>query len=88
MKLNEAISILTYHQQWRKGADVEMLSPEQVTKAIDTLLNYHIVEANEMVLDEAIMKQANRYCFNQARFTFVEGAKWYRNQLKQKYESS
>ena len=49
MKLQEAISILKIHQQWRLGADIVMIEPKELTEAIDTLLNYHIVDTNEMV---------------------------------------
>ena len=51
MKLQEAISILKIHQQWRLGADIVMIEPKELTQAIDTLLNYHIVDINEMVED-------------------------------------
>jgi hypothetical protein len=50
MKLQEALTILTTYQAWRIGDDeVHMQKPSEVTKAIETLLNHHIVDANEMV---------------------------------------
>lgn len=39
------------------------------------------------ISDEEIEKAADKYCWNESRFTidfFVEGAKWYREQLKNK----
>lgn len=50
MTLQEALTILTTFHAWRIGDDeVHMQKPSEVTKAIETLLNYHIVEANKMV---------------------------------------
>ena len=50
MTLQEAIKILKAHQQWRLGNDdVVIVEPKVLTTALDVLLNYHIVETNEMV---------------------------------------
>ena len=64
MKLQEAISILKIHQQWRLGADIVMIEPKELTKAIDVLINYHIDIMNETlssqteISDEEIEKGA------------------------------
>ena len=38
MKLSEAISILKIHQQWRLGADIVMIEPKELTKAINIII--------------------------------------------------
>jgi len=38
MKLSEAISILKIHQQWRLGADIVMIEPEELTKAMNIII--------------------------------------------------
>jgi len=49
MKLHQALTILTTYHAWRIGDDeVYMQKPYEVTKAIETLLNYQIVYVNEM----------------------------------------
>jgi predicted Zn-dependent protease with MMP-like domain len=49
MTLQEALNILTTYHAWRIGDDeVHMQKPSEVTKAIDTLLNYHIGDVNKM----------------------------------------
>jgi len=49
MTLQEALNILTTYHAWRIGDDeVHMHKPSEVTKAIETLLNYHIVDVNKM----------------------------------------
>ena len=60
MKLQEAISILKIHQQWRLGADIVMIEPKELTEAIDTLLNYHIVDTNEMVKRGTLKKRMDK----------------------------
>ena len=87
MKLQEAISILKIHQKWRLGADIVMIEPKELTEAIDTLLNYHIVDTNEMIFsqieisDEEIEKAAPVGNLI-AELSWINGAKWYREQLK------
>lgn len=39
MKLTEAISILKIHQKWRLNADIVMVEPKELTKAIETVIN-------------------------------------------------
>lgn len=38
MTLSEAISILKIHQQWRLGADIVMIEPKELTKAMDIII--------------------------------------------------
>jgi prephenate dehydrogenase len=38
MILQEAISILKIHQEWRLGADIVMIEPKELTEAIDVIL--------------------------------------------------
>ena len=41
MTLEEAIEILTYHQEWREGKRDDMnYEPKELTKAIDVILNH------------------------------------------------
>lgn len=53
MILQEAINILTIHQQWRQGADIQMSSPRVLTEALDVVLDNHLhnqlAEASKMV---------------------------------------
>jgi hypothetical protein len=37
-KVSEAVETLQYHNQWRRGANIEMLPPERIGKAIDVIL--------------------------------------------------
>jgi hypothetical protein len=57
MILQEAISILTIHQQWRQGADIQMSSPRVLTEALDVVLDNHLhnqlAEASKMVSDNS-----------------------------------
>jgi hypothetical protein len=55
MTLQEALNILTTYHAWRIGDDeVHMQKPSEVTKAIDTLLKYHIGDINKMVMSEKL----------------------------------
>jgi len=58
MTLQEAISILTIHQQWRQGADIVMIEPKELSQAIDIILDNHLhnqlAEASKMVSDENV----------------------------------
>ena len=38
MTVNEAIENVKYHQEWRLGADTEMLHPKVLTESINMLL--------------------------------------------------
>ena len=53
MTLQEAINILTIHQQWRKGADFPMIEPKELSEAIDIILDNHLhnqlAETSKMV---------------------------------------
>ena len=42
MNLQEAISILTVHQEWRMGAEIPMLEPKQISEAIRIILDDHL----------------------------------------------
>lgn len=55
MTLQEALTILTTHQQWRRGAEIEMAEPKVITEAIDVVLAYHHVR--EKVILQAYKKQ-------------------------------
>ena len=39
MTLQEAISNLKIHQQWRLGADIVMIEPKELTESIDIVLS-------------------------------------------------
>ena len=39
MLLQEAISNLKIHQQWRLGADIVMIEPKELTESIDIVLS-------------------------------------------------
>jgi hypothetical protein len=50
MTLQEALTILSTYHAWRIGDDeVHMQKPSEVTKAIETLLKYHIGDVSKMV---------------------------------------
>lgn len=38
MKIKEAIKILKYHNEWRRGADIEMTDIKDLGIAIDTVV--------------------------------------------------
>jgi hypothetical protein len=97
MTLKKAIEVLTTYQAWRIGEeDVDMQKPSVVTEALNTLLDYHIVDTNEMVMsekptdhkeisDEEIEKVSNTLGDDYYALELVmweKGAKWYREQLK------
>ena len=90
MTQQKASEILKKHQAWRKG-DGEMQIPSEITEALDIVLN-HRVETLELpqqeISDEEIEKAADKYVaedeFNRLLKDFEEGAKWYREQLKQR----
>ena len=39
MKLDEAIKVLSQHNEWRRGNESEMQTPELIGKAIDIVVN-------------------------------------------------
>lgn len=96
MNLQKAIETLTEYQKWRLGNDdIPSPIPKVITEALDILLNYHIVDTNEMV--EAAEKLIDKDIFDQAILAMEEhygsgcdteidayfrGAKWMQKQLK------
>jgi hypothetical protein len=55
MTLQEALTILTTHQQWRRGSEIKMPEPKVITEALDVVLAYHHVR--EKVILQAYKKQ-------------------------------
>ena len=50
MNLQKAIETLTEYQKWRLGNDdIPSPIPKVITESLDILLNYHIVDTNEMM---------------------------------------
>ncbi|MFY8160504.1 MAG: hypothetical protein ACOVNU_04180 [Candidatus Kapaibacteriota bacterium] len=41
MTYQESIKVLKHHQEWRLGADIDMLEPKIITGAIDTILTLY-----------------------------------------------
>jgi len=82
MTLQEAISNLKIHQQWRLGADIIMIEPKELTESINIILAQL---PQQEISDEEIEKaftietevQTTKYVGE------IAGAKWYREQLKQ-----
>ena len=61
MTLEQAISNLKIHQQWRLGADIVMIEPKELTESIDILLKYIESSYTEEQLEQAIeMANARR----------------------------
>jgi hypothetical protein len=48
MKLEDAINLLKIHQEWRSGADTEMIYPKELTQAIDIVINEFTLIKKEM----------------------------------------
>jgi hypothetical protein len=42
MNLQEAISVLTEHQEWRMGAEISMMVSKKTTEAIRIILDDHL----------------------------------------------
>lgn len=42
MNLQQAISVLTVHQEWRMGAEIPLLDPRKLTEAIRIILYDHL----------------------------------------------
>lgn len=40
MKLDEAVGILKRHQEWRRGAEIEMTTPKLLGEAIDEICKH------------------------------------------------
>ena len=93
MTLQQAISNLKIHQQWRLGADIVMIEPKELTESIDIVLSQL---PQQEISDEEIEKWAKEYTckeyekliFDYENYDeyrdFINGAKWYREQLKQR----
>jgi hypothetical protein len=97
MTLQEALIVLATHQQWRRGAEIEMAEPKVITEALDVVLAYHHVGANEMI-DHISPNVTNKLSFGElsdeeiekaapvgnltTEFAWINGAKWYREQIK------
>ena len=54
MTYQEAIKVLKIHQEWRLGAEIEMLEPKELTEAIDTILT------QDSILESLIEKYKQR----------------------------
>lgn len=54
MKYQEAIKVLKIHQEWRLGAEIEMLEPKELTEAIDAILT------QDSILESLIEKYKQR----------------------------
>jgi hypothetical protein len=85
MTLQEAISNFKIHQQWRLGADIIMIEPKELTESIDIIL-LQLQEISDEEIYEGIIKQCSiphdRLCAEIN--AMIEGAKWYREQLKRR----
>lgn len=96
MTLRKALLILQEHQKWRLGKSDYMNMPSEITEAINTILEYHIgdttalidqvTEVGKMVeiSDEEIVQGAYWIDDQGKRQAWESGAKWYREQLKQR----
>lgn len=60
MRIEEAITILDEHSQWRKGTEIPMQSPIKIGMAIDLILNevriFHDIKKNGGIF-AAIMEE-------------------------------
>jgi hypothetical protein len=52
MKLEEAINLLKIHQEWKLGADTEMIYFKELTQAIDIVINEFTLIKKEMTAKE------------------------------------
>ena len=76
MTLQEAISILRIHQQWRLGADISMVEPKELTEAINILL-----DNTPQVTDEDVPKLGNEDVpkLGYKELTYEERVRWFVN---------
>jgi hypothetical protein len=84
MKIQEAIDILKIHQQWRLGADIEMLEPKKISEAINVII---LQFAQKEISDEEILNAAKESKLEDLIISvgsFELGARWYREQLKKR----
>lgn len=87
MTLRHALLILQSHQKWRMGDELaEATEPKVLTKAINTILQYHIGNTTALIeiSDEEIEKAAAHHEPMVTRRAWVSACKWYREQLKNK----
>ena len=79
MPINEAMALLRWYNEWRRGADVAMPEPRAVGDAIDAVLS----ECERLRADLAAAKQDAR---DAERFVFLieNGARigWFRGKCK------
>ena len=83
MTLQEAISNLKIHQQWRLGADIIMIEPKELTESINIILAQL---PQQEISDEEIEKAIDAYFPKtdiNARWGWKLGCEWYREQIKQ-----
>jgi hypothetical protein len=66
MTLQEAIDILKIHQQWRLGADIEMLEPKKISEAINVII---LQFTQQEISDEEALRLAKE--INKQPMTFV-----------------
>ena len=59
MTLQEAISVLTIHQQWRMGEEIPMLEPKIISEAINIILDNHLHNQLEETVEEKMHKFFN-----------------------------
>lgn len=100
MTLRHALLVLQSHQKWRMGDEfAEKTEPKVLTEAISTILQYHIGSTTALIdqvpdvgkmveiSDEEIIIQSKSFYVNQIddyEEGFIDGAQWYREQLKKK----
>ena len=65
MKLEEAISLLKIHQEWRLGGDTEMIYPKELTQAIDIVINEFT-----LIKEEMTAKQKSEHLIRQMTVDF------------------
>jgi hypothetical protein len=89
MTLQQAISNLKIHQQWRLGADIVMIEPKELTESIDIVLSQlPQQEISDEEIEKAVMDSMDYVYLNpNDSLIFHQGwmraIKWYREQLKQ-----
>jgi len=66
MTIQEAIDILKIHQQWRLGADIEMLEPKKISEAINVII---LQFPQQQISDEEALRLAKE--INKQPMTFV-----------------
>jgi hypothetical protein len=86
MLLQEAISNLKIHQQWRLGADIVMIEPKELTESIDIVLSQlHQQEISDKEIEKSAKEwyeKEGRVHYNAEIRAWVSACKWYREQLK------